>query len=66
MLIIDNGIGMTDNEFATRYAKSGSDKQYEIRISRNMEARPYMGKKGIGKFSAFSLADIYELYTKSE
>ena len=66
LLIIDNGLGMTDNEFATRYAKSGSDKQYEIRIPRNMEARPYMGKKGIGKFSAFSLADIYELYTKSE
>ena len=31
-----------------------------------MNERPYMGKKGIGKFSAFSLADEYQLYTKSD
>lgn len=66
LLIIDNGIGMTDDEFKERYAKSGYDKNYEIRIPEGFNERPYMGKKGIGKFSAFSLSDIYELYTKSE
>lgn len=30
-----------------------------------MEKRPYMGKKGIGKFSAFSLSDSYIILTKS-
>lgn len=66
LLIIDNGIGMTDLEFSERYAKSGYDKDYHIRIPKNFKKRPYMGKKGIGKFSAFSLSDVYELYTKSE
>ena len=66
ILIIDNGIGMTDKEFVERYAKSGYEKKYDIRIPRDMKDRPYMGKKGIGKFSAFSLSNNYILYTKSE
>lgn len=66
MLILDNGIGMTDEEFQTRYATSGNEKNTDIRIPGSMNERPYMGKKGIGKFSAFSLADEYQLYTKSE
>src|SRR5690606_22840539 len=66
ILIIDNGIGMTDKEFVERYAKSGYEKKYDIRIPRDMKDRPYMGKKGIGKFSAFSLSNNYILYTKSD
>lgn len=66
MLIVDDGIGMTDEEFQNRYATSGNEKNTEIRKPSTMKDRPYMGKKGIGKFSAFSLADEYELYTKSD
>lgn len=66
LVIIDNGIGMTDNEFQERYARSGYTKDLNIRIPKGFKKRPYMGKKGIGKFSAFSLADKYILYTKSE
>lgn len=66
ILIVDNGIGMTDLEFVERYARSGFEKNYDIRMPNNMEVRPYMGKKGIGKFSAFSLSDNYILYTKSD
>lgn len=66
LVIIDNGIGMTDNEFQERYARSGYTKDLNIRIPKGFKKRPYMGKKGIGKFSAFSLADKYVLYTKSE
>lgn len=65
MLIVDSGIGMTDDEFQNRYATSGNEKNTDVRMPDNMKLRPYMGKKGIGKFSAFSLADEYELYTKS-
>lgn len=64
LLIIDNGIGVTDEEFKERYAKSGYDKDYQIRIPDGFKERPYMNKKGVGKFSAFSLSDVYELYTK--
>lgn len=65
MLIVDDGIGMTDDEFQNRYATSGNEKNTDIRKPESMKERPYMGKKGIGKFSAFSLADEYELFTKS-
>lgn len=66
MLIIDDGIGMTDWEFQYRYATSGNEKDTNIRKPEEMKERPYMGKKGIGKFSAFSLTDEYELFTKSD
>lgn len=66
MLIIDDGIGMTDSEFQNRYATSENEKDTNIRKPENMNERPYMGKKGIGKFSAFSLTDEYELFTKSD
>lgn len=66
LLIMDNGIGMTDKEFETRYAVSGTEKPInEIRIPEGVDPRPYMGRKGIGKFSAFSLGNEYILYTKS-
>ena len=65
MLIVDDGIGMTDEEFQTRYATSGNEKNTNIRKPNDMKVRPYMGKKGIGKFSAFSLSDEYHLYTRS-
>lgn len=65
MYIIDDGIGMTDEELWERYAKSGFDKNNDIRVPANMMKRKYMGKKGIGKFSAFSLSEEYVIYTKS-
>lgn len=65
LIIVDNGIGMNDEEFQNRYATSGKTKDTNIRKPNDMQTRPYMGKKGIGKFSAFSLADEYILYTKS-
>lgn len=67
LLIIDDGIGMTDNELENKYAKSGIEKTTDdVRKPDNMDLRPYMGKKGIGKFAAFSLSDKYTLYTKSD
>lgn len=66
LLIVDNGIGMNDEEFQKRYATSGKPKDTNIRKPTDMLLRPYMGKKGIGKFSAFSLADEFILFTKSE
>ena len=66
LLIFDNGIGMTDAELSERYAISGTEKDISlVRKPDNFETRPYMGRKGIGKFAAFSLGDRYILYTKS-
>ena len=67
LLIWDNGIGMNQNELDTRYAISGFEKETNnIRKPEKLPTRPYMGKKGIGKFSAFSLGDEYSIYTKSD
>lgn len=67
LLIVDNGIGMTDEELSGRYAISGTEKNTDsVRRPDGIALRPYMGRKGIGKFSAFSLGDSYELYTKSD
>lgn len=66
LLILDNGIGMTDEELVRRYAISGTEKDVDlVRRPEKMPLRPYMGRKGIGKFSAFSLGNSYVLYTKS-
>ncbi|NBA62387.1 ATP-binding protein [Enterococcus mundtii] len=66
LLIGDDGIGMTDEEFASRYAVSGTEKKNnEVRIPKNKRERPYMGRKGIGKFASFSLGEKYIIYTKS-
>lgn len=67
LLIWDNGIGMNEDELTNRYAISGFEKKTDnIRKPENLKERPYMGKKGIGKFSAFSLGDQYSIYTKSD
>lgn len=67
LLIADDGIGMTDEEFEKRYAVSGMDKDSTgIRVPDGVENRPYMGRKGIGKFSVFSLGAEFYIYTKSE
>lgn len=67
LLIWDNGIGMNEDELTNRYAISGFEKKTDnIRKPENLKERPYMGKKGIGKFSAFSLGDEYSIYTKSD
>ena len=67
LLIVDDGIGMTDEELSGRYAISGTEKNTDsVRRPDGIPLRPYMGRKGIGKFSAFSLGDSYVLYTKSD
>ena len=67
LLIVDDGIGMTDEELSGRYAISGTEKNTDsVRRPDGITLRPYMGRKGIGKFSAFSLGDSYVLYTKSD
>ena len=66
LLIFDDGIGMTDEELSGRYAISGTEKNTDsVRRPDGIALRLYMGRKGIGKFSAFSLGDSYVLYTKS-
>ncbi len=64
IIIKDDGCGMTIKEVELEYLKIASD-----RISRKGEktqkGRKVKGRKGIGKFAGFIMADIMDLKTKS-
>lgn len=62
--IVDNGKGLDLSELESKYAIIGSEKQKEIPINGLAERKP-MGKKGIGKLAAFSLGNVYTVYSKS-
>lgn len=63
IIIKDNGIGMSDRDLREKYLIVGRDR----RESENMEQTPaphkrrIMGRKGIGKFSAFGIAKKIEI-----
>ena len=63
IIIKDNGIGMSDSDLREKYLIVGRDR----RESENTEwtpephKRPIMGRKGIGKFSAFGIAKEIEI-----
>lgn len=64
--LLDNGIGMTENELRNRYATAGIRKDSIIRKPQGMDTRRYMGRKGIGKLACFSLGNEYTLTTKAD
>lgn len=62
--VIDNGCGMSDNDVRNAYVIVGRDRRKE----ENNEITPkhkrkVMGRKGIGKFSAFGIANEIEVET---
>lgn len=66
IVICDNGIGMTREEINNQYLYVG----YEKRNSKNQgftpKGRAMMGRKGIGKLSLFSIANVISLQTLKE
>ncbi|EOC7417174.1 ATP-binding protein [Campylobacter upsaliensis] len=64
LVVADNGKGLNVDELQKKYAKIGRNKDKENPIN-NLEERLPMGQKGIGKLAAFSLGDMYTVYTKS-
>lgn len=65
IVISDDGIGMTESDINEKYLKVG----YKKRDSEPNHGitpifqRPPMGRKGIGKLSVFSIADVIEIQT---
>jgi hypothetical protein len=61
--IVDNGIGMSDADIRTRYLIIGRDRREDENTDRSAEPykRKIMGRKGIGKFSAFGIAREIEI-----
>lgn len=64
MCILDDGIGMTPNDFQNKFLKIGytkrKNKQYKSQFG-----RPYIGRKGIGKLALLSCAQRIHIATKT-
>ena len=56
IVICDDGTGMSDADVRNKYLIIGRDRRDEEKADRTPARRPIMGRKGIGKFSAFGIA----------
>ena len=63
--IRDNGIGMTFDECQNHYLNVGRNRRAESGGNRTPGGRPCLGRKGIGKFAGFGIADVVEVDTVS-
>src|SRR5215470_8746636 len=65
VVISDDGRGMTDDEINNKFLKVGYKKRPSEGTYSPRWRRAYMGRKGIGKLSVFSIADRVHVYTVS-
>lgn len=63
--IKDDGIGMTTEDFQTKFLKIGYSKRRNGQTS-SPGGRPYIGRKGIGKLALLSCADKITVVSKTE
>lgn len=63
VVVRDNGNGMTWDQLADDYLKIGRDRRAAGSDSSESGKRAVMGRKGLGKLSAFGIADTLELRT---
>ena len=63
IIILDNGIGMSDRDVRTKYVITGRDRRESESTDESPAPlrRKVMGRKGIGKFSSFGIAKEIEI-----
>ncbi len=67
IVIKDNGIGMTFEECQKKFLTVGFDKRKDNPVAKSkLFNRDLMGRKGIGKFAGFGIAEIIEICTTSQ
>ncbi len=68
IVIKDNGIGMSDDDLRKKYLIVGRDRRESEGTGETPAplSRPIMGRKGIGKFSAFGIARAMEIESASD
>ncbi len=64
-VIKDDGIGMSENDFQTKFLKIGYTKR-KAGVSKSEKGRPFIGRKGIGKLALLSCAQKISILTKTE
>ncbi len=65
IVVIDNGIGMSDQDVREKYVITGRDRREDEETDETPHPfrRKVMGRKGIGKFSSFGIAKEIEVET---
>jgi HSP90 family molecular chaperone len=67
IIIEDNGRGLSTDEINDRYLRVGYQKRKnEATVRTGRDDRHVMGRKGIGKLAAFSIANIVEVQTSKD
>ena len=65
MSIVDDGIGMSSDDFQNKFLKIGYSKR-KNNIFNSEGGRPFIGRKGIGKLALLSCAKKIHIATKKE
>lgn len=65
ILVIDDGLGMTEKELKTGYLKIASDRRTRKGVRTLQYNRKVKGRKGIGKFAGLVSANMMEISTKA-
>ena len=65
LVIRDDGIGMTADDFQNKFLKIGYTKR-KYGETKSAKGRPYIGRKGIGKLALLSCADKISVISKKE
>lgn len=66
VVIEDNGCGMSVADLNERFLLVGYSKRNREGTQTNQYARPFMGRKGIGKLSVFSIADTLTVMSRTK
>lgn len=64
VIVTDDGVGMTVEELNKRFLTAGYKKRDEEGVESKRWHRPFMGRKGIGKLSVFSIARTVEVFSR--
>ena len=64
LIVYDNGRGMTFDECQSFYLNVGRNRRVDMG-AKSVDGRPVLGRKGIGKFAGFGIADIMRVETIS-
>ena len=65
IVIEDNGIGMSFNDCQDKYLNVGYNRRGSHSKETSLGGRPILGRKGIGKFAGFGIAEIIHVKTTS-
>lgn len=65
IVVLDDGVGMTFEEVQERYLEVGYNRRKDDPTATTERGRPLMGRKGIGKFAGFGIANRLTVDTVS-